>query len=142
MKKNKKIIFIILAAILVIGGAFAAWYFSELRSYQQAVEDISIGEVDLSTITDGIYTGSHEAVWVGATVEVTVKDHRITEIKLDHRHGQGEAAEVIPDKVIEAQSLQVDTISGVTSSSKVILKRPAECHRIIGHLLQQTKRIS
>ncbi len=51
-----------------------------------------------------------------------MKDHHITDIKLDHRHGQGEAAEVITDHVIEAQSLQADTISGVTSSSKVILK--------------------
>lgn len=122
MKKNKKVLFIILAVILVVGGAFAAKYFSDLSSYRQAVEEITIGDVDLSTIPDGTYSGSHEAVWVGATVEVTVRDHRITEIKLDHRHGQGEAAEVITDHVIEAQSLQVDTISEVTSSSKVILK--------------------
>ena len=122
MKKNKKVLLIILAVILVVGGAFAAKYFSDLSSYRQAVEEIAIGDVDLSTIPDGTYSGSHEAVWVGATVEVTVKDHRITEIKLDHRHGQGEAAEVITEHVIEAQSLQVDMISGVTSSSKVILK--------------------
>jgi uncharacterized protein with FMN-binding domain len=122
MKKNKKVIFIVLAAILVIGGAFAAKYFSDFSSYREAVEEITIGEVDLSTVPDGIYTGSSEAVWVGATVEVTVRDHQITEIKLDHRHGQGEAAEVITDHVLEAQSLQVDIISGVTSSSKVILK--------------------
>jgi uncharacterized protein with FMN-binding domain len=122
MKKNKKVLFIVLAAILVIGGAFAAKYFSDLSSYRQAVEEITIGEIDLLTIPDGTYTGSAEAVWVGATVEVTVNDHRITDIKLDHRHGQGEAAEVITDHVLEAQSLQVDIISGVTSSSKVILK--------------------
>jgi uncharacterized protein with FMN-binding domain len=122
MKKNKKVLFIVLAAILVIGGAFAAKYFSDLSSYRQAVEEITIGEIDLLTIPDGTYTGSAEAVWVGATVEVTVKDHRIADIKLDHRHGQGEAAEVITDHVLEAQSLQVDIISGVTSSSKVILK--------------------
>jgi uncharacterized protein with FMN-binding domain len=122
MKKNRKVIFIILAAILVIGGAFAAKYFSDLSNYRQAVEEITIGEIDLSKVPDGTYTGSSEAVWVGATVEITVNDHRITDIKLDHRHGQGEAAEVITDHVLEAQSLQVDIISGVTSSSKVILK--------------------
>ena len=122
MKVNKKVLFIILVAILVIGGAVAAKYFSDLRSYRQAVEEITIGDVDLSTIPDGTYRGSHDTVWVGATVEVTVKDHRITEIKLDHRHDQGEDAEVITGHVIEAQSLQVDMISGVTSSSKVILK--------------------
>ena len=84
MKKNKKIIFIVLAAVLVIGGAFAAKYFSDLSSYREAVEDITIGEVDLSTVPDGTYIGSSEAVWVGATVEVTIRDHQITEIKLDH----------------------------------------------------------
>ncbi len=122
MKINKKVVFIIIAAILVIGGSVATKYFSELSSYRQAVEEITIGAVDLSTIPDGTYSGSQEAVWVGAKVEVTVKDHRITAIKLDHRHGQGEAAEVITEHVIEEQSLQVDTISGATSSSKVILK--------------------
>ncbi len=41
---------------------------------------------------------------------------------LKHTHGQGGAAEAIPGKVIEAQTLQVDTISSATYSSKVILK--------------------
>jgi uncharacterized protein with FMN-binding domain len=40
---------------------------------------------------------------------------------LEHRNGQGEAAEVIPQMVVDAQSLQVDAISGATFSSKVIL---------------------
>jgi uncharacterized protein with FMN-binding domain len=120
--KSKKIIFIIVALVVVIGAAAGAKYFSELSSYREAVEKISIGEVDLSTIPDGVYSGSTEAVWVSATVEVTVRDQQITAIVLDHRHGQGEDAEVIPDRVIEAQSLQVDLISGSTSSSKVILK--------------------
>ncbi len=120
--KNKKVLFIILAAVLIIGGAVAAKYFSDLSSYRQAVEEITIGTVDLSTVPDGVYTGSADAVWVSAAVEVTVENHRITNIELDHKHGQGKEAEVLPDQVIEAQSLQVDLISGVTSSSKVILK--------------------
>lgn len=120
--KSKKIIFIIAALVVVIGAAAGAKYFSELSSYRETVEKISIGEVDLSTIPDGVYSGSADAVWVSATVEVTVRDQQITAIVLDHRHGQGEDAEVIPDRVIEAQSLQVDLVSGSTSSSKVILK--------------------
>ena len=122
MKKRSKVIFIVIALVLVVGGAFAARYISELSSYRQAVEDITIGEVDLAAVPDGTYSGFADVIWVSATVEVTVLDHRITAIKLDHRHGQGEAAEVITGHVIEAQSLQVDIISGATSSSKVILK--------------------
>ncbi len=55
-------------------------------------------------------------------VDVTVKDYRIVTIDLQHRHDQGEAAEVIPDRVIAAQSLDVDMVSGATNSCMVILK--------------------
>ncbi|TYB94365.1 MAG: FMN-binding protein, partial [Kosmotoga sp.] len=41
---------------------------------------------------------------------------------IEHNHGRGEAAEVIPEKVVEAQSLKVDIITSATYSSKVILK--------------------
>jgi len=52
-----------------------------------------------------------------------VQDHQIKEIELvRHDHGQGSSAEVIPDRILEAQSLEVDIVSGATASSKVILK--------------------
>ncbi len=120
--KNKKIIFIVLVVIIVLGGANGAKYYYELSSYRKAVNAISIGEIDLTVIPDGIYTGSFNTIWIKATVEVTVKGHRIVDIMLDHYHDRGETADVIPDKVIAAQSLQVDTISGATNSSKIILK--------------------
>ena len=79
--------------------------------------------MDLSNISDGKYTGSCDAVYVGAEVSVTVKDHKITDITLlNHKNERGKPAEVIIENVIKAQSLQVDTISGATNSSKVILK--------------------
>ena len=43
-------------------------------------------------------------------------------VLIEHKNERGAAAEEITDKVIAAQSLQVDTISGATSSSKVVLK--------------------
>ncbi|MFT9496214.1 FMN-binding protein [Anaerosolibacter sp.] len=128
---------VILVLIVVggIGGYRYLDYYRTLTMYRQMIADITIDEVDLSKIEDGIYMGSHDAIWVGADVTVTVKDHRMTNIKLErHLNGRGEPAEVIPQKVIETQSLKVDTISGVTSSSKVILKaiekallNPPEC---------------
>ena len=55
-------------------------------------------------------------------LEVIVKEKQITEIKIiKHTNGQGGEAEAILDTVIDAQSLQVDVISGATYSSKVIL---------------------
>ena len=41
---------------------------------------------------------------------------------LEHKNGQGTPAEVIPEKVVETQTLEVDIVSGATYSSKVILK--------------------
>jgi len=54
---------------------------------------------------------------------VTVAGGKITAIDIQrHDHGRGAAAEKITDRIIAEQSLQVDTISGATYSSKVILK--------------------
>ena len=79
--------------------------------------------MDLSKVSDGKYTGSCDAVYVGAKVSITVKDNKIVDIiLLNHKNERGKPAEVIPGKVVEAQSLKVDTISGATNSSKVILK--------------------
>jgi uncharacterized protein with FMN-binding domain len=41
---------------------------------------------------------------------------------IKHFNGRGEKAEVIIPKVVEAQSLKVDVVSGATASSKAILK--------------------
>ena len=121
MKVKRVVIFLLLLA-LVGGGVYAAKYFYDLSTYRKAISDITIGEIDLAQIPDGVYTGHSEAKWVAATVVVTVKGQRITDIQLDHRHDQGIDAEVIPSRVIEAQSLQVDIVSGATSSCKVILE--------------------
>lgn len=126
MRDKRKIINIVIAILLIVctvGGYKLLDYYSTLKEYRTMIADITIRELDLSKIPDGTYTGNHEAIWVAADVKVTVKDHKIVDIELvRHMNGRGEPAEVIPQKVVDAQSLQVDTISGVTSSSKVILK--------------------
>jgi uncharacterized protein with FMN-binding domain len=53
----------------------------------------------------------------------TVTTGRLESVKvLKHRHGPGHGADAIIDRVIAAQSLKVDAISGATASSKVMLK--------------------
>ena len=94
-----------------------------IKEYQRVITSIEIEDIDLSRVADGEYRGECDAVIVKATVLVKVKDHRITEIQLvEHKHGRGEKAEVLPEKVVASQSLKVDTITGATSSSKAILK--------------------
>lgn len=103
----------------IIGGK----YLINLQKYKKVMSELKIGSANLSRVPDGKYTGSCDAVFVGAQVSVTVKDNKIADIiLLSHKYGKGKPAEDIPGKVLKAQSLQVDTISGATNSSKVILK--------------------
>lgn len=82
-----------------------------------------IGGLDLSRAQDGEYIGECDNRVVKVTVAVSVENHRITEINiLQHDNGLGEKAEEITDKVLEAQSLDVDAVSGATFSSNTILK--------------------
>ncbi len=82
-----------------------------------------IQQIDLVSVENGVYAGSFSVFPVSVEVSVTVEDHMITDIDLvKHSNGQGKAAEVIPAKVVQAQSLAVDAVSGATYSSRVILK--------------------
>jgi uncharacterized protein with FMN-binding domain len=94
-----------------------------MREFRQRINAIEIENIDLQQVADGEYEGEYDAAIVKARVKVIVKDHRIVDIELlQHENGRGKPAEVIPAQVVAAQSLQVDTISKATYSSKVILE--------------------
>jgi uncharacterized protein with FMN-binding domain len=122
MKSRRRVVLAVVIALAAI--ITAVWGF---KSYTEAslvkLTETSIPDVDLSKIADGVYKGSYKVFPVEAEVRVTIENHKIVAIELvKHFNGQGAAAEVIPDRVTEAQSLGVDIVSGATYSSKVILK--------------------
>ena len=118
-----KIIAAVLAVALGTGIYFAGNYIYQLQEYKKRIAAISISAVDLSKIPDGSYTGSYDAVMISATVRVNIHDHQISGIDLiSHKNERGKRAEVIVNEIKSAQSLKVDTITGATNSSKVILK--------------------
>jgi uncharacterized protein with FMN-binding domain len=87
------------------------------------LDKIVIGNPDISGKTDGTYQGESKVGPVRVTLDVAVKDGRITAITIiRHFNGLGKKAEAIVPRVIEAQSLAVDAVSGATGSSKAILK--------------------
>jgi len=119
-KRKVLLVIIIIIAGIALAGAVAK---ARIERNLDRLADLAINDVDLAKVSDGVYTGSYKAFPVAATVKVTVSDHVITGIELvEHSNGQGASAEIIPDKVVEAQTLQVDAVSGATYSSKVILK--------------------
>lgn len=114
-KKKKPIIYI--AVIIVLG--LAALVFLNLPK-PITTSDSSF---NLAQISAGTYTGSCDNGFVKVRVEVIVENHTIVEVRLlEHDNGLGSAAEPITDMVVQRQSVEVDSISGATTSSKTILK--------------------
>lgn len=123
MSKVKKLIIAVISVIVLCGGLYGIKYASDLSKYKKIIKEITIDRVDLSKVKDGNYIGKFDAIVIGATVNVKVKNHEIQDIELiKHKNERGKRAEAILEKVVQAQSLQVDTVSGASNSSKVILK--------------------
>lgn len=121
--KRKQVLISVLVAAVIAGGLFGLKTIMDLKTYKAQINAISMTDVNLERIKDGVYTGRHEVLWISAEVRVTVKNHTIEDIELiEHKNERGKPAETILDKVMAAQSLDVDAISGATNSSKVILK--------------------
>jgi uncharacterized protein with FMN-binding domain len=85
--------------------------------------DIAIGSPDLSKVADGKWRGYYDGGLVKVEVEVGVAAHRIETVAiLRHDCGKGRPAERIVGDIVARQGLDVDTVSGATYSSRVILK--------------------
>lgn len=119
-RKTIIITFIVLTAILSMG------IFSNLQKKSQIarLKNLPVRQIDLAGIADGSYKGSFCLKRFCYAVEVTISSGAISDIVLlsNTKSEYGEKAAVIKDRIIEAQSLQVDVISGATISSKSIIK--------------------
>jgi uncharacterized protein with FMN-binding domain len=94
---------------------------TSFADYQRTIAALAPQEIPISRVSNGTYEGECDAGYIYAQVRVTVENGEITDIDLlEHRNERGGAAERIPQDVIEAQSLDVDTVSGATNSSRVI----------------------
>ena len=121
--KRKRLIILLIVVVLATAAIVLQNMYRNIEANLKALSGTTIAQVDLTQKADGTYKGSYSVFPVSAKVSVTVIDHKITAIELvEHKNGQGAKAEVIPDRVLSAQSLQVDSIAGATYSSKVILK--------------------
>jgi len=121
LKKN--ILLLFLCLIVITGITYGIKYLYDLKIYKDKTSSLTISNFDLSKVKDGIYVGEYDAKFVSAKTRVTVKNGKITDIELlEHKNERGKKAESILSEVISKQSLHVDSVSGATNSSKVILK--------------------
>lgn len=120
MKKILKIVLLVLI-IFIILGVGGVYYLSRGLEVQSKV---TINDANLSLLSDGIYNGKYQAGRWTNKVNVTIKDHKITNINIvkDVLFSKEEVTKDLIDRVIEEQKINVDTITGATVTSKAYLK--------------------
>lgn len=99
-------------------------FFSACAFGRGTQEEIPIDEtLTPGQVSDGTYRGEYETM-VKVVCDVTVREGKITAIELKEHNCSpiGKKAEEITEEILQAQSLGVDTVSGATTSSAVILK--------------------
>ncbi len=120
MRKKPLIIFLLFSTVAIV---FTALVGMVIFPGFQEKREMEIKDVNISRIPDGTFYGRSETIMAAAKVVVTVEDGQVTGINLvEHAHSNGEVAELVLDRVIEEQCLQVDVVSGATYSSLVLLK--------------------
>ena len=123
--KGCLIALMIILVILAVGGGIG-WSFVS-KEHREAAS-LPLNAVDYDKLNDGTYHGAYAGGmyrWRRNECIVTVTDGKVTAIQLVGSKDPGAEntnAEMLYDRVIEAQSLQVDTISGATLTSKAYLQ--------------------
>lgn len=120
---RKRILSLTVIFLFLIVLIFTAVYLKSVADYKRTVKETTFGNLDISNVPDGVYVGEYDVDFVYAKAEVTVKAGVITNIDiLEHKNGRGSRAEVVIDRILEEQKIDVDAVSGATNSSTVIKK--------------------
>lgn len=117
-------------ALTVVGGLAAAgrYGWSRLSREHHEARNLSLADVDFGRLNDGAYRGVYAGgmyKWRTNECLVTVSSGKVTDIQLS---GSGDPGSknaqhrMLYDRVIQSQTLKVDTISGSTLTSKAYLK--------------------
>ena len=124
IKSKIKMLIIILIALVMMGLGGALIFTSGER---REGKNLPIAVVDFKQLNEGTYIGEYEGgmyKWRASEVQVIVSSNKVTDIKLlKHKENKSpEFTDELFNRIIKSQSLQVDTISGATITSKAYLK--------------------
>lgn len=107
--------------VLVVLLVLLAGFMFTINRGMGEIKKMKIGEINLGAIADGIYQGSFTGGRWSDTVEVTVKEHKTTDIRIIAGDQQNIIADVI-QRVKETQSLQIDAVPRASVTTKAVLK--------------------
>ena len=123
-KSNKANIVILLGLVLVIGSLFGVRYVLDMNKAHAAVRALVIEDQDLSSIHNGTYLGDYTYGGFTYEVSVTVESYIIKNIEITKNRSSKYAkmAEGVVEKVLAKGNVNVEVVSGATTSSKALLK--------------------
>ncbi len=112
------------AGILAIGYGVIMILMAARFKEQKTVRAMPIQDIDLAKIRDGSFPGDFSYGDFTYQVTVTVKNHRIEDVKIlkNRTTEHAQRAEGVVEEILKSQSLNVDAVSGATTTSKALLK--------------------
>lgn len=96
----------------------------QLESRYAYVREMPIQAIDFSRIDDGTYEGDFAYGDFTYAVSAVVQNHTLIDARTIHNRTTRHAtmAEEVLQRVIQNQSMEVDVITGATTTSKALLK--------------------
>jgi uncharacterized protein with FMN-binding domain len=91
-----------------------------ITSGLDTIAKTQVGQVDITSVPDGVYTGDFSGNRWANTVQVTVSGGKIADIALlkGQMITKQDFAGQVFEAVMEKQSLDIDVVSGATVSTK------------------------
>jgi len=116
---NRKLVLAIGGLLGIAAIASVLMQFAQLQKYRQ----MPIQPIDLATVADGNFTGEADFGF-RYVVRVSLEDHEIRNIEiLENRQSlYARLAEGVVKKVLQAQSPNVDAVTGATTTSKALMR--------------------
>ena len=120
MKRAGRVLLSLSVLLVLAVGALGAFV---LLGKDQALR-LPLSGVTPQTIANGVYRGSYQGFRFSNAVEVTVKEHRITDIRETQKQvfAKPETIAALTGRVLSAQTTAVDAVSGCTADSRAFLK--------------------
>jgi len=119
LKVNRKIVIVSGIVIGILLAMSSVMQYSQLVHYRS----LPITEINLSYIDDGKYVGKANYGFE-YEVKVHVKNHKIENIEIIKNRDSFYArlAEGIKHKIIREQKVNIDAVTGATTTSKILMK--------------------
>ena len=122
------IVLVVVGVLAAAGAAAGGVGWSRLMKEHKEARSLPLNAVDFSKLNDGTYHGAYAGgmyKWRANECDVTVTSGKVAAIQLVGSKDPGSKnaqVDVLYDRVIKAQSLQVDTVTSATLTSKAWLQ--------------------